>query len=98
MNTEKHIMRIGIISDVQMNTYSQDWGERNLEKAFAMLSGMDIDFLFHVGDLANNTELEVFHKYIVLRYQNQILSSVCQLVLCYEFLTCYLRNRCYHNQ
>ena len=67
MNTEKRVMRIGIISDVQMNTYSQDWGERNLSKAFAMLSGMDIDFLFHVGDLANNTELEVFHKYIAMK-------------------------------
>lgn len=60
-------MRIGIISDVQMNTDIQDWGERNLEKAFAMLGKMDIDLLFHVGDLANNTHLAVFDKYIAIK-------------------------------
>ena len=60
-------MRIGIISDVQMNTDIQDWGERNLEKAFAMLGKMDIDLLFHVGDLANNTHLAVFDKYLAIK-------------------------------
>ena len=67
MSMNNGVMRIGIISDVQMNTYSLDWGERNLAKAFSMLAGMDIDFLFHVGDLANNTDLEVFHKYIAIK-------------------------------
>ena len=67
MDEKNMCMRVGIISDVQMNTYDQDWGERNLEKAFGMLQSMNIDLLFHVGDLANNTDLEVFDKYLAIK-------------------------------
>ena len=78
MSMNNGVMRIGIISDVQMNTYSLDWGERNLAKAFSMLAGMDIDFLFHVGDLANNTDAQFqeINKYIRFEDGNIILGEV----------------------
>ncbi|MBO4304986.1 MAG: metallophosphoesterase [Lentisphaeria bacterium] len=68
MNTGNEcLLRVGIVSDVQMDPRPQDWGERNLEKAFSMLSSMKIDLLLHGGDLANGTNLAAFEKYSVIK-------------------------------
>lgn len=82
-------MRIGIFSDVQMNMDCNDWGERNLEKAFKMLAPMKIDLLLHVGDLANNTNLEVFDKYTKIK-EKYFAGNIPQEIFCtgnHEFWT-----------
>lgn len=53
MNSNKPLLRIGIVSDTQTYDVYEDWGMSNLEKAFKLLSPMQPEIIIMPGDLAD---------------------------------------------
>jgi ribonucleotide monophosphatase NagD (HAD superfamily) len=52
--TQKPILKVGIISDIQGYPYKADWGFYNLEKTLQVLADKNIDVLLNAGDIGDN--------------------------------------------
>jgi len=80
--TERPVLKVGIISDVQAYAYSQDWGMHNGEKALRMLAEKNIDVLVNAGDIADHGNDNLALKYLVARTREYFAGKMPQLVTC----------------
>ena len=52
--SERPVLKVAIISDVQGYDYPADWGMHNLERAFEVLAPMEPDVILNAGDLGDH--------------------------------------------
>lgn len=80
--TEKPVLRVGIISDVQAYPYSQDWGMHNCEKALWMLAEKNIDVLVNAGDISDHGNDNLTLKFYRRKIEEFFAGKVPELVTC----------------
>lgn len=74
--TQKPILKVGIISDIQGYPYKADWGFYNLEKTLQVLADKNIDILLNAGDIGDNgndTAAIAYYMELVKKYFPQKL-------------------------
>ena len=81
-SSDKPLLKVAIVSDIQGYDYPEDWGMHNLEKAFELLAAKKPDVLINAGDVGDHGDDNTAMLYYMKLFRRHFAEKLPVQVTC----------------